>query len=405
MIKNITVINNANEQLTIELGAPEKTGLWVKSIKGIGPGRATINTTDMASSDGGIFNSARSEIRNITMTLGIVSMPELKDEKGRTLSVEQIRHSTYRWFAKKKPLTIIINTDVINLVTYGYVESNEPEIFSKQETMAISIICPDPNFYAVTGTEGVDFSSIEDMFEFPMAFIQTSDTEFLPDKLYYEYVDEEYTLTADTEMNPGKTYYEEDPDYGYENDVTNQEYFETQDTEMIPGKEYFELSDGDYYPTDDINSFNPNKTYYEYNSNTEFAVINNVGEKSFDYDGEISVGVDITIFISGEVSGLSIYKIYDLYNFDTLSINDEAISMIVGSGLNSGDEIRISTTKGRKSAILIRDAVFYNIINALGKNPAWFELDQGINTFSYNSTVGSNYVSIDISYTKAYEGV
>ena len=61
MIKSIEIVNGFGEHLTIELGAPEKTGLWVKSIKGIGPGKANINTTDLASSDGGIYNSARSE--------------------------------------------------------------------------------------------------------------------------------------------------------------------------------------------------------------------------------------------------------------------------------------------------------------------------------------------------------
>lgn len=397
MIKSITVINNANEQLMIELGAPEKTGLWVKSIKGIGPGKASINTTDMASSDGGIFNSARAEIRNITLTIGIVA--------AQGLNVEQIRHNTYRWFAKKKSLTFIITTDVITLATYGYVESNEPDIFNKQETMAISIICPDPNFYAVSGSEGVDFSAIEDAFEFPLAFIQTQDTSFLPDKIYYEYLYEEYVFTTDPEMVAGKTYYEEDPAYGYENDVTSTEYFQTQDTEMKSGKEYFEKSGDEYYSTADINGFIDGKTYYEYNSITEFATLATIANKSFDYDGEISVGVDITIYISGEVTGLSIHKVYDSYNFDTLSINDEAISMIVGSGLIPGDEIRICTTKGSKYAVLIRNAEQYNIINALGKSPSWFELNQGLNTFSYSAVSGANYVSIDISYTKAYEGV
>lgn len=406
MIKTIEVINDLGEKLSFELGAPEKTGLWVKSIKGIGPGKANINTTDLASSDGGLYNSARSEIRNITITLGIMSYVRAD---GVTQSVEQVRHNTYKWFAKKKPITIIINTDVISLLTNGYVESNDPDIFQKNETMAISIVCPDPNFYAVDGTEGADFSATADKFEFPMSFKQTTDSEFLPDKLYYEYIDEEYTLTTDTEKNPSKTYYEEDVENeGFQNLIDAQYdegYFPTQDTTMKSGKEYFEKINGEYVSTYDINSFVEGKTYYEYDSNTEFAELITIVSKSFDYDGEIEVGVNISIFISGEVSGLSIYKIYDAYNSDIISIDDQAISMSTGGGLNAGDEIKICTIKGKKSAVLIREAKEYNIMNALGKNPAWFQLDHGTNTFSYDATNGADYVSIDIEFTKAYEGV
>ena len=86
-------------------------------------------------------------------------------------------------------------------------------------------------------------------------------------------------------------------------------------------------------------------------------------------------------------------------------IDDAAISLSTGGGLSSGDEIRICTINGKKSAVLIREAVEYNIMNALGKNPSWFKLDQGINTFSYGALSGAEAVSLTINYEKAYEGV
>lgn len=406
MIKSIEIVNGFGEHLTIELGAPEKTGLWVKSIKGIGPGKANINTTDLASSDGGIYNSARSEIRNITLTLGMVSYV---DAAGNKLSVEDVRRNLYRWFAKKRAIDFIVHTDRIDLITYGYVESNEPDIFNKQETTSISIICPDPNMYIQNGSEGISFSSTDDIFEFPISFIQTSDTSFLPDKLYYEKEDDEYFLTADTEMDPLKTYYEEDPDGGYENPVTT-EYFETEDTEFKPGKEYFELFDDGvadpyYYSTSDL-VMDTNKTYYEYQSVTEFAQLITIVNKDTFYDGEVEIGLNFVIYISGEVHGLKLYKVYDAYNYDTIEFDDAAIQLATsGSGLNAGDRIDLCTISGKKSATLTRDAVKYNIMNALGKNPGWFQLDQGQNTFSYAATSGQEYVSINIEYTKAYEGV
>ena len=415
MIESVEVVNSFGESLTIELGAPEKTGLWVKSIKGIGPGKANINTTDLASSDGGIYNSARSEIRNITMTLGIV---DYMGEDGTINSVEDVRRNLYRWFAKKRPINFIIHTDRIDLISYGYVESNEPDIFQKDETTSISIICPDPNMYLYASSEGLSFSSTEDAFEFPMAFVVTSDAEFQPEKLYYELIDDEYELTTDTKKLLGKTYYEEAPitvitrpiydeevcNEGYENPVDS-EYFVTSDTVMQPGKEYFELVDDHYESTDDINEFVEGKTYYEYQSVTEFAKLIDIANKSTYYDGEIEIGLNIVIYITGEVSGLSIYKIYDRYNYDVMSFDDVALSLAIGSGLNAGDEIRVCTITGKKYAILIREAVEYNIMNALGKSPAWFQLDQGNNTFSYGAESGSGNVSVNIEYVRAYEGV
>lgn len=375
MIKSIEVYNNLGDRLEFELGAPEKTGLWVKSIKGIGPGKADIHMTDLASSDGGIFNSARSQTRNITMTIGL--MP-YTDEEGNYHEVEEVRRSTYKVFGKKRPITFIIKTETTSLdkqekkyvtvtrkfVTYGYVESNEPDIFNKQETMAISIICPDPNWYPYNGSEGVIFSSTEDAFEFPDNF-------------------------------------EGD---GYENPIDENEYFETSDTSFVPGKVYYEYLTNQYVPTEDL-VFDDQKTYYEYEDETVFANLIPIVSKSIDYYGDVTIGLSFAIYILGEVSGLALYKIYDVYTHDELLLDDASIQTITGGPLTSGDEIHICTIVGQKSAILIRDAIEYNIMNALGKNPSWFQLDFGINNFSYNAENGAEFVSLAIEYIEAYEGV
>ena len=432
MIKSITIINNLGEKKVIELGAPETSGLWVKSIKGIGPGKANINVTELATSDGGIYNSARADTRNITMTIGFIPYYVGEGSTRLSYSVEDVRRDLYKWFAKKRWITFIINLEQrvdtytirrINLGSTGYIESNEPDIFNKQETAAISIICPDPNMYLYDNngniiSEDISFSSAEDAFEFPITFIRTSDTSFLPEKIYYELISGVYVITTDETMIPGKPYYEEIPmDYiqkmyydeekcqeGYQNPVDD-EYFETLDTEMKKGKEYFELIEGEYVPTEDLYEFDSEKTYYEYQSVTEFARLIEVVNKTAYYDGDVETGVRFIIYISGEVSGLSIYKMYDAYNYDTISIDDAALSLIVGGGLAAGDEIRISTIDGKKSAVLIRQATEYNIMNALGKNVSWIKLDKGNNTFSYGAISGSANVSIDIEFYKAYEGV
>lgn len=52
----------------------------------------------------------------------------------------------------------------------GYVESNEPDIFSSEEGAQISIICPDPYFYSADddGRNVTHFYSVIPMLEFPL---------------------------------------------------------------------------------------------------------------------------------------------------------------------------------------------------------------------------------------------
>ena len=98
MIKKVIVTNYLGESIELELGAPEKSGLFIRNIDGLGPGKASINTTDIASDDGSIFNSARSEQRNIVLTLGCLQV------NGVTDSIETARQLTYKYFPKKKQL-------------------------------------------------------------------------------------------------------------------------------------------------------------------------------------------------------------------------------------------------------------------------------------------------------------
>lgn len=410
MIKSITVKNDANETLTIELGAPETSGLWVKSIKGLGPGKADINVTDLASSDGSIFNSSRSEKRNITMTLGIVSYITEKNGKKETVSVETTRQNLYRWFAKKKHVYFIVHTDNIDLITDGYVESNEPDIFNKQETTSISIICPDPNMYLATEDnkyvrDGDTFSGTDDIFEFPdnyegdgyeneVLYKETDDTSMQEGKTYYECNDGVYSVTSDTEFIEGKIYYE-----------SCSEYFVTSDTELKTGKEYYEKEGTyDYYLTED-KTFQVGKTYYEHQDHTIFSEIIDEVSSDLVYKGQIEVGLEFFIHITGEVSGLSIYKILGLSEHETISLDDKAITDKTGGPLNAGDDIYINTSTGVKEATLTRNAVTYNILNALGKNPDWFKLTQGLNQFSFDAVSGLEHISMSVNFIGAYEGI
>lgn len=161
MIKAITVTNYLGDSLVLNLARPEESSFVVKSVTGLGPGTANINTTKVSTNDGGLYNSSRLSTRNIVITLGFL----WKD------SIEDVRQKSYKYFPIKKKLTLLIETDNRQAEIEGYVETNDPNIFSKEEGADISIICPNPFFYSsgVDGSNTTVFYGIDPMFEFPFS--------------------------------------------------------------------------------------------------------------------------------------------------------------------------------------------------------------------------------------------
>lgn len=161
MIKSVTVINYLNESLKIVMGRPELSGFHIQEITGLGPPKANINATENSTDDGSVYNSARLDARNIVMKLVLFPNP----------TIEHTRQSSYKYFPIKKPVTLVIETDNRICETVGYVETNTPNIFSKQESISISIICHDPYFYSYgeDGTNVVVFHGVESGFEFPFS--------------------------------------------------------------------------------------------------------------------------------------------------------------------------------------------------------------------------------------------
>ena len=158
MIKTIKITNHLKESIELELTRPNKSGIYIQEITGLGPPTAHINTTEVATNDGSIFNSSRVTTRNIVLTLGFLFKPD----------IETVRQLSYKYFPIKKQVKLKITTDNRVGEVYGYVESNEPNIFSERQTTQISLICPDPFIYA-EGTNTTIFSGVESAFEFPFS--------------------------------------------------------------------------------------------------------------------------------------------------------------------------------------------------------------------------------------------
>lgn len=302
MIHSVTVTNYLGDSIELELKRPEKSGFYIKSIDGLGPGKSDINVTDISTGDGGLFNSARLQPRNIVLTLGFLMKQ----------TIEDVRQSSYKYFPIKRGVNLRIETDNRTLEIDGYVESNEPNIFSENEDTDISIICPNPYFYSSGDGNTTVFSGIAPMFKFPFS------NESLTEKL------------------------------------------------IMMGS------------------------------------IENRSEQNIIYEGDVEIGITITIHAVGSASGITIYNINTR---EQMSINSTKLEQLTGSDIVNGDDIIISTVQGSKSITLTREGATTNILNCLDKNSDWFVLSKGDNIFAYTAEEGAQNLQFKVENKIAYEGV
>lgn len=167
MVESIEVINFSNDSkpLKLVLSDPENEitsqGFAVTSVTGLGPGKATVNSSELVTIDGAEFINARLPKRTIKIDLTFLPIAYEKDGKRVDEFVADIRRKSYRYFPIKEKVKLIFTTveyrrDPTNMYksipdrkSYyieGIVEQNEPNIWSKSESSTIQIVCMDPYF-------------------------------------------------------------------------------------------------------------------------------------------------------------------------------------------------------------------------------------------------------------------
>ncbi len=189
MIHSFRITNYLGESLLMELRRPETSGLIVSAVDGLGPPKATINTTEIATYDGSFFNSARAQERNIVFHLKYM---------WHTI-IEDARHNTYKFFPLKSRVEIEVITDRRHVKTFGYVESNEPDIFSKDSGCSISVICPN-SYWSELMYDTTVFSSIDAMFEFPFSNESLTESLLIMGEIVFA---QEEIITYDGEVETG----------------------------------------------------------------------------------------------------------------------------------------------------------------------------------------------------------
>ena len=134
----------------------------------------------------------------------------------------------------------------------------------------------------------------------------------------------------------------------------------------------------------------------------EFGSIENRTEGTIYYDGDAEIGITIQIHAVGEAEGL---VIYNTKTREIMRINDDKLKSLMGSGIQAGDEITITTSRGEKGIYMLRNGVTTNILNSLEKPIKWFQLSKGDNTFAYTASAGLTNLQFRIEKKVIYEGV
>lgn len=171
--------NKYNEQINLT----QNGNYALLSIGGLTPPTATINTAVIATSDGAVFNSSRLGTRNIVLTIKPLN------------SIETNRINLYQYFKAKQYIKLYLENNTRSVWIDGYIEHIDGNLYTENQQLQISIICPDPYFKDTT-TGLYTFSNVIDLFSFPFAI---EETPGIPISELSEYVEIAITNNSDDE--------------------------------------------------------------------------------------------------------------------------------------------------------------------------------------------------------------
>ena len=158
---NMIFENKDGKQLHFGAGSP----YTITEFDGLNPPKATINTNTTATLDGGIYNSAKLEMRNINVAFAIEE------------DAEKNRLAVYAVIQTKNPLRIYYKSEFLDIFIDGYVEEINISYFAKKNIVTVNVLCPFPYF---KGAQEIinELSAVKPLFHFPFASESMGDLVF-----------------------------------------------------------------------------------------------------------------------------------------------------------------------------------------------------------------------------------
>lgn len=396
MIKTVYVANQFGDKISTNFVGAYEAPYVITKIEGHGPVGADINLTQFATNDGAMYNSARVGERTMTLTLAVVAQP------GKT--IEHARRWIYKTYAVKNRVEMAFTTDTGTYIMTGYVEKCEPDIFEKITKVKITIVCPDPYFYAPAKTV-TSVSSVKGGFEFPFADNATGVTD--------------KTLMALAE--DGQAWFVSDPNIDaawIRSDRTGLNRYGqdmsriVEKTSPIAGLRY-EIDDA--WRTKYLSSMIDDMTnsavcigvmsemdrdlggtayflYVSKGTNTDntwpdhvlkFGEIQNRAKLNMEYSGSFDNGIVIRSKLYGKLANIPRIRYSDSVNpMSFLEINMALVKDKIGEDFARGDYIEVGTKNGNKYVRIWHKNHWTSCMNSIGTNPYWPRIQQGANTIT-----------------------
>lgn len=148
MLTQLEVFNSrvAEAPFPIGEGSAASDPLQIRDITGLGPVVATVNMNRLGDMDEESYSGSSVGKRAIVITLGL--NPDWRNQTYATL-----RQAVYAYFMPKSLVRLrISSTHLPTVEISGVVESCEPTIFSQDQSMVVTILCPKPHFSDVSAT-------------------------------------------------------------------------------------------------------------------------------------------------------------------------------------------------------------------------------------------------------------
>lgn len=147
------VVSDQPDAPDLPLGGfmPNNQPIQIRHIDGLGPVKSEIASTPFATGRGELYQGASTPKRNIVLTFGL--SPNWADQ-----TITFLRQLLYKYFMPEQWVTFrFFSDDLPTVYIKGIVESFDPNIFSQDPEIQISVLCPKPDFIdeattLVTGT-------------------------------------------------------------------------------------------------------------------------------------------------------------------------------------------------------------------------------------------------------------
>lgn len=149
MITKVEVYSSQPDAPELPLGGfmPNDDPVQIKGIEGLGPVKANIATTPFASGRGELYQGSTFPSRNLVFTLGL--NPDWEGQQ----SMAALRQILYRYLMTGNWTKLrFFSQELPDVDIEGYVESFEPNMFSQDPEVQVSIICNKPDFIEADAT-------------------------------------------------------------------------------------------------------------------------------------------------------------------------------------------------------------------------------------------------------------